>query len=337
MQTDDTIFHVQAFFVHARMLNQTLSAADAKAADEWVNSYPSEMQRKGASSANSERIVARLYEESPNELAVWLMSEPAIGDRQLVTVTQQFYFRKLNDRRKGFRASFRVNKDISLEGDFATENCVGDTGLDFLSGNRRVTLLGIAEVLQSGANITVRITPWFIGQMVARPASEGSPMFDYTDHREMWPADIDQFSRIKNCDPPTSDMLKKVRSIPEETIKHHFAEIIAEPFVGKDWGGESSDLYTNRLTISGKNVRAGFAFKGPGLPGKLTIGGMGKNGDQGLRLYREPIDIGVVQHHREIDAEVRNLMEAVARYHRAKFMIIDGATTAHILSAYGYI
>ncbi|MCC9176784.1 hypothetical protein [Arthrobacter sp. zg-Y750] len=337
MKTEDTVYHVQAFFVHTRMLRQRLSVLDAQAMDAWANSFPTDMERKGAANAHSERIVAELYGNSPDELAIWLMDEPTVGDTRLITVSQQFYFRKINDRRKGFRASFRVNTNIELEGEFATEGCVGDTGLDFLSGNRRVTMLGIAEVLQTGSIRKVRIAPWFIGHMVARPASEGAPMFDYTDHREVWPREIDQFSLISECDPPTPGMLKEVKSMPEETVKNHFAEIISEPYVGKDWGGESSDLYTNRLTISGKNIRAGFAFKGPGLPGKLTISGMGKNGDQGLRLYQQPIDIGIIQHHREIDAQVRNLMEAVARHYRAKYMIIDGSTTAQILNAYGYL
>ena len=337
MKTEDTVYHVQAFFVHTRMLRQGLSVPDARAMDDWVNSFPTEMQRKGVANSQSERIVAKIYEDSPDELAIWLMQQPAVGDTKLITVTQQFYFRQINDRRKAFRASFRVNRNIELEGQFATEGCVGDTGLERLSGNSRVTMLGIAEVLKTGSTTTLRITPWFMGQMVSRPASEGSPVLDYTDHREVWPREIDQFSRITECEPPTPDMIKEVRGLPENIVKNYFADIIAEPYVGKDWGGESSDLYTNRLTISGKNIRVGFAFKGPGYPSKLTISGMGKNGDQGLRLFQEPIDIGIVQHHREIDAQVRNLMEAVARQHRAKYMIVDGSTTAHILHAYGYL
>ena len=33
---------------------------------------------------------------------------------------------------------------------------------------------------------------------------------------------------------------------PEFEGKKYFAEIIGEPFVPEDWGGEKSDLYTTR-------------------------------------------------------------------------------------------
>ena len=73
------------------------------------------------------------------------------------------------------------------------------------------------------------------------------------------------------------------------------------------------------------------------MKGTLHIANMGKRGDQGLRLFHEPADLLVVQHHDAVSAAVRNLMSALARQHGKRFMIIDGASTAAILAAYGHL
>ena len=49
------------------------------------------------------------------------------------------------------------------------------------------------------------------------------------------------------------------------------AEIVSEPFVPKDWGGERSDLRSTRLTIEGRPCAAAFMFKGPAKFKPLTV------------------------------------------------------------------
>jgi hypothetical protein len=94
---------------------------------------------------------------------------------------------------------------------------------------------------------------------------------------------------------------------------------------------------SSTVTLGGIPRSAAFAFKGPGVKGKFTVSKMGKNGDQGQRLFHESIDLAVVQYHGEIVAAVRSLMADIARFRGKRFMILDGTQTAIILEAYGFI
>lgn len=141
--------------------------------------------------------------------------------------------------------------------------------------------------------------------------------------------------------------VKKVKgadSLPSEVSEHQFKSgvqaIIGEPGQFKDWGGERSDLYTTRLHLKGRRLSAAFAFKGPGLKGKLVLGKMGKNGDQLPRLLQEEADVFFVQHWREIDPLVietmRNLVVAksVTTGKPLWFGTIDGKDSHRLYLAY---
>lgn len=101
-------------------------------------------------------------------------------------------------------------------------------------------------------------------------------------------------------------------SMSEKQFKDGVQSIIGEPGKFKDWGGEKGDLYTTRLRIATKRLAAAFAFKGPGEKRKLVPGRMGKNGDQAQRLFQEEADVFLVQHWREIDSSVIELMRSLA-------------------------
>lgn len=100
--------------------------------------------------------------------------------------------------------------------------------------------------------------------------------------------------------------------VSEDQFKRGVQAIVGEPGEFKDWGGERSDLYTTRLRLNGKRLSTAFAFKGPGLKGKLVLGKMGKNGDQLPRLMQEEADVFFVQHWREIDPQVVETMRNLA-------------------------
>ena len=67
---------------------------------------------------------------------------------------------------------------------------------------------------------------------------------------------------------------------------------------------------------------------------------MGKNGDQALRLFQEDADVFFVQHWREIDSSVINLMQrlAVAKSamtgRRVSYGVIDGHDSHRLYLAY---
>jgi hypothetical protein len=129
-------------------------------------------------------------------------------------------------------------------------------------------------------------------------------------------------------------------SMSEKQFKDGVQSIIGEPGEFKDWGGEKGDLYTTRLRLASKRLAAAFAFKGPGEKRKLVPGRMGKNGDQAQRLFQEEADVFLVQHWREIDSSVIELMRSLAvaksvtTGKRIWYGVIDGADSQRICSAY---
>jgi hypothetical protein len=128
--------------------------------------------------------------------------------------------------------------------------------------------------------------------------------------------------------------------VSEAVFKNGVKDIIGEPGVFKDWGGETNDLYTTRLTVAGRRLSCAFAFKGPGTTGKLTPGKMGKNGDQIIRLFSTPADVYLLQYWATIDQSVHDEMKAWASYKSALenrevfFGLIDGLDSSRLLDAY---
>jgi hypothetical protein len=175
-----------------------------------------------------------------------------------------------------------------------------------------------------------------VGSIAERRSSIGSTTREY----ESVPVDgIDSFKKIRSIDK------SKVRGLvplelEEKKIKQSIAAIVGEPFTHKDWGGEKSDLFTTRLRLGGKRCAAAFMLKGRGSPKRLTIADCGKNGDQILRLVKEPADLFVVQHIGEIDSSVVELLERLVAEKstggkKLYYCVIDGVDTARLLLAYG--
>jgi len=127
-----------------------------------------------------------------------------------------------------------------------------------------------------------------------------------------------------------------LRPRSEAEIKGAFAEIIGEPMVPKDWGGERSDLFSSRVLFNKSRISTAFAFKGPAQFKPMTLAELGKNGDQIDRLFSEPADLFVLQHCHEITSPVRSTMRAYAEQtgRPRLFCIIDGYDTLRVLRAY---
>lgn len=220
-----------------------------------------------------------------------------------------------------------------LVGDFSPAHVVKAVSARLhLSGRHRLFLLGYVTGVRS-RSATVR--PLLIGRRISLD-SWGTP---FADRLFVHPEQIQEFERISAIDRPQED-LEVLRAIPEATIKQWFAEIVGERHVPKDWGGETSDLWTANLHIAGSEripVRAAFVFKGPAAFHPMTIADLGKNGDQIDRLFHEPAELMILQHCHHVRAQVHNMMEKYAADFRdtKQYSIIDGATTLQILRAYG--
>jgi hypothetical protein len=131
--------------------------------------------------------------------------------------------------------------------------------------------------------------------------------------------------------------------LPEQTVKECIAEIIGEPYLDTDWGGELSDILTSRIDLDGLRVAGAFLLKGAGSKQKLKPSDLGKNGDQIRRLSKQEADLYVVQHVGEFDEAVRDQLADMILAKRAKGApdavgsLWDGSDCARLFIAHGLI
>lgn len=122
--------------------------------------------------------------------------------------------------------------------------------------------------------------------------------------------DVQEFQKVKSVKGTPTAMSPP--RLPEAAIKKGIVKLLGEELDPKDWGGESNDIFTTRITINGKRKRAAFALKGPAKTGPLVPGKMGKNGDQIQRLFGSPAQVFFVQYEGEIKESVMQLMTQLA-------------------------
>lgn len=168
---------------------------------------------------------------------------------------------------------------------------MGDTGRTEIFGQHRYTILAHLESIEfESSEKAISLRPLFV-EWRLETIEPRFPFIAAGGRPELWPAAIDQFAKLDPAKRPRVDELKRLTAMSANDVKIAFAESIGEGYIPKDWGGETSDLFTARLTVDGKPMTAAFAFKGPGLRGPLYIAGMGKRGDQAIRLASEPADL----------------------------------------------
>lgn len=149
--------------------------------------------------------------------------------------------------------------------------------------------------------------------------------------------DIDSFAKVRKV---RSSAKRLPSAMSERQFNDGVKAIIGEPGTFKDWGGETSDLFSTRIQLKGKRKRVAFGFKGPGLTVALVPSRLGKNGDQMERLFSEPADIFLVQHWRDIMPSVLRMMKVFAVDKAAStakpvyYGVIDGHDSNRLRLAY---
>jgi hypothetical protein len=270
-----------------------------------------------------------------------LVVDGAVAAGQLIGVQHRFFFKREREldspgnRSARFHSPLDVDDSITVHGRFNLERCATASGGANLSGHAPVYLVG---TVMDASEEEVTIRPAFIGTRTFLDGDTADDdMFAVLDGREVFPSQVDQFSKVDFRVAASKSDLDLVAKMPEVEVKHALAEIIGEPFVQKDWGGETSDLYTSSLFIDGRQTTSSWLLKGPGARGDMTVKSMGKNGDQIVRLSTEPSELLVLQYWGRITTNAVALIAAFARDNRnpRRYLILDGNRTAQILSAYG--
>ena len=173
--------------------------------------------------------------------------------------------------------------------------------------------------------------PILIGVPYYVPAWTAARAALRTDRSELHYLFVDQFG-LADDDmqrPATKARTNHLFAMPESAVKDAFATILGVTSVPKDWGGEQPDLVAE-VTVKGVPGRVAFAFKGPGgkkKPWVLQPGLMGKNGDQGERLFAKPADVIPIQRYGPIAESVRHMVDALAHRHQKPHMVLDADST----------
>ncbi len=218
-----------------------------------------------------------------------------------------------------------------LEVPLHTDNLTTSSAFGALQGKPCVYVCGVITDLRAEAVVA---RPLVVGHLVE---DHGGIDPRYANGVEIHPSDFDAFKAVDFARRISLAELDELKTIPEATIKRTFADLLGEPFVDKDWGGEIGDLFTANASIGGKPTTCGFMFKGPAVFRKLQPADCGKNGDQVIRLFEYPAQCFVLQHCHAVSPAVRTMMRALAveRFHqRARFCVIDGYQTLMILRRY---
>lgn len=181
---------------------------------------------------------------------------------------------------------------------------------------------------------TIIFHPLLIGYPYMSDAASGELLWEkYTDFYRVYLEDFEEFQKVKNY--PLPESVDDMRLIKEEAFKQCLGKILVESPL-KDWGGESSDFITSHLHIDGQRLSAAFLLKGPAKFSPMTINHLGKNGDQIIRLSKEPVDILIVQHCHDISPPVIETLKVFATQptNPRRFCVIDGRESLRMLKAF---
>ena len=155
--------------------------------------------------------------------------------------------------------------------------------------------------------------------------------------------EIDSFSAAADVPASAVVAISRPLKLAEREVKRLVAEIIGEPYVGADWGGEADDLMSDRVLLGSHRVPTSFIFKGPAKRGALTLAMMGRNGDQLDRMLQQPAQLFVIQHCDAVSSAVRrHLRRGIIALRatgnpRAVGSVWDGSDCARLFVALGKI
>ncbi|MFQ6180339.1 hypothetical protein ACLMJV_00025 [Sinorhizobium meliloti] len=239
------------------------------------------------------------------------------------------------DKKKFKPATFRgriplADREYEFSGEMFNEHYYSTSSLRSLSNTVRMFIVGHFFFERD----KVQVFPYIMGEFEEQV---GFKPINWSNTLRIYPDAFDAFRGMRTVEKVSKRDLDALAAIPEAQVKEILADLIGEPFVGRDWGGEKSDLSTNRLLVDGRPMSAAFILKGPSLKGEMHPKNMGKRGDQLVRAFDEPVELVVVQHCNKIANTVVRQAEALAYNPRGpqRYSIIDGADTVRILKAYG--
>jgi hypothetical protein len=334
-------FDLTCWYINARRVIE-LAGAPLLGATGFSSDNLQHLRELGAL---KDAVVAWIKSNAPETLGKMLV-EGTLSEGSVFTHNSNFFFKGLSavasaqlDGKAAKALPTAYSKlDEWLEGgriefEFDPVHLTSNSSWSELTGQKRMFVLGVVTSIK-GPKISTK--PYVIANVVEnrRDIFAAGRWMNYL---EVHVDRLDSFERVRDYRPRlTKKSLEKLSAIPEAHVKEAFAEIIGEPVVPKDWGGEKSDLFSTFAAFAGTRISAAFAFKGPSKFKPMTMAELGKNGDQISRLFEEPAELLVLQHCHEITPDVRKTMRAFANQmgNPRMYCVIDGYDTIRVLEAY---
>lgn len=344
MTTSEEPFDLTCWYINQRRVME-LVGPEAVARCLAALQHLDDHQRELATLAIYKSLVVSYIRTQRVETLGTLLTNQEVLEGRLFTHYSDFWFKGLpklypdarcpqpNGTAIGYAKLDAFEEGLRIEFSFHPEHLTSNTAWTQMSGHKRKFIFGTIQKLSEGRLTAI---PYVVGDIIIGRDSLASAGY-WLNHREIYVDSIDNFSAIANYRPKfTKSSLDALKGVSEERIKHAFAEIIGEPSVPKDWGGERSDLFSTHVFFEGRRRSTAFLFKGPSKFRPMTMADLGKNGDQIDRLFSEPADILILQHCHEVRNSVRAVMRAYAERvgNPRLFCIIDGYDTLRILQTF---
>ncbi|WP_236193386.1 methyltransferase [Pseudomonas faucium] len=215
--------------------------------------------------------------------------------------------------------------------DFSKSGLINDTAFSRMQGLTKLFIFGYVTRINGSS---IHAVPFVIGDLIATAPSFPVPIISTL---ELAPQDIRQFASIDGSWIPSAAEARKLKHVPEQTIKELICNLLEESEVPADWGGEESDVLSGNLIVRGQRQLGAFLLKGPARFHEMKPSDLGKNADQLYRLFNIPAQVYVIQHCHKIGAAVRKQAIALAFMQNltvpCRVCFIDGVTTIQLLHA----
>ncbi len=339
-------YSIASYFLHMHLLLSLMGSARTKSLEARVSNIHEmdPLMRKALvdKELTGHALTLMRRKEVPPIEEVLLTGGPVVD--QLVTIHRPLYFkgagRALEQERAGkksyaqFHGKLKEFNNLKVRGHFSSEHFTYSSSPSRLSGHCTRFILAVIDSVEQH---TLELRPVLIGDRIWGADDDDIVTLQKNVHR-VFPEDITEFSKLASIDASDWD-IGRLREVPERLVKEWFAELFNERNIQKDWGGETSDLFTTHLHVKGRRMAGAFLLKGPAKFHQLTVKDLGVNGDQIVRLFSEPADVHVVQHCHYIRAEVLHHLDAFASrpYASSLYCALDGVDTLRIFVGYGLI
>lgn len=273
-----------------------------------------------------------------------IIKDAGLKDGQFFTHYTAYYFRGLSEVSKALRENkptkmafghAKIDELIpgkKLTFHFHHDHLTSNSSWAHLTGQKRMMLFGIIQEVKPDEIVAL---PYVLAYTTPSIFDAKTYIGSHWYNRlEVFVDEIENFGELKEYRPDykKSD-LKLLENISEADVKAAIADLIGEPTVPKDWGGENSDLFSRNVRIDGERRATAFVFKGPAKFHPMTLADLGKNGDQINRLFTEPAELLVLQHCHEITPAVIGMMRAFSQQfgNLRTYCVINGYDTLRIL------